>query len=191
MIIIGEERRWTADTNNERFKVVMDKGVEYGTHWYVIEYDTDGRRQTIREQGLEENTVLLTSPLHRKQLILKQTSISDIEKLTQVFDLSKDTLKENDSQLYYAILAVLDNEKKSNDVKLYWVSAIVEHDGDKKPCLLSINQAELGLDKAMEVVERIKKDYTVLSIWIDVFDKQDVKSTVYHECYLNAFGDIG
>ena len=47
----------------------------------------------------------------KKQEILANSKLSDMEKLKKVFDLSKESLKENDSQLYYAILAVLDNEK--------------------------------------------------------------------------------
>lgn len=48
----------------------------------------------------------------RKQIILTSRKLTDMEKLRKVFDISKDSLKEYDSQLYYAILAVLDNEKK-------------------------------------------------------------------------------
>lgn len=59
MIIVGEERKWKMDTNNERFRVVIDKGIHYDTHWFVIEYDTDGRRQTVRKQDLEEKTVVV------------------------------------------------------------------------------------------------------------------------------------
>lgn len=59
MINIGEERKWIMNTNNERFKVVVDKGIHYDTHWFTIEYDTDGRKQTVREQDIEEKTVIL------------------------------------------------------------------------------------------------------------------------------------
>lgn len=59
MITIGEDRKWIADTNNERFTVIEDKGIHYGTHWYIIQYDTDGRKQTVREQDLLEKTVVL------------------------------------------------------------------------------------------------------------------------------------
>ena len=44
MITIGEDRKWIADTNNERFTVIEDDGIHYGTHWYIIQYDTDGRK---------------------------------------------------------------------------------------------------------------------------------------------------
>lgn len=48
----------------------------------------------------------------KKQNILANNKLTDMEKLRKVFDISKDSLKEYDWQLYYAILAVLDNEKK-------------------------------------------------------------------------------
>lgn len=75
-------------------------------------------------------------------------------------------------------------------MKLYWVSTIIENKGNKKPCLLSMNEAELSLDKAMEVIAHIKENYTVLSVWVDTFDENNVKQTVFHECYINAFGDL-
>jgi len=55
----------------------------------------------------------------KKQNIMSDNKLTDMEKLSKVFDLSKDYLKEYDSQLYYAILAVLDNEKKP-DVSGYF-----------------------------------------------------------------------
>ena len=48
----------------------------------------------------------------KKQIILTNSKLTDMEKLKKIFDISKDSLKEYDSQLYYAILAVLDKEKK-------------------------------------------------------------------------------
>lgn len=48
----------------------------------------------------------------KKQSIMTNSKLTDMEKLKMVFDISKDSLKEYDSQLYYAILAVLDKEKK-------------------------------------------------------------------------------
>ena len=47
-----------------------------------------------------------------KQIILANNKLTDMEKLKRIFDISKDSLKEYDSELYYAILAILDKEKK-------------------------------------------------------------------------------
>ena len=59
MINVGEERKWLMDINNERFKVISDNGIHYGAHYFTIQYDPDGRKQTVREQDLEEKTVIL------------------------------------------------------------------------------------------------------------------------------------
>ena len=75
-------------------------------------------------------------------------------------------------------------------MKLYWVSAIVQDIDDKKPWLLAMGEGELSYEKAMDVVERVKSHHTVLSVWIDVFDESNVKQTVFHECYSDAFGDV-
>lgn len=48
----------------------------------------------------------------KKQRILNDFRLTDMEKLREIFNISKDSLKENDVFLYYAILAVLDKEKK-------------------------------------------------------------------------------
>lgn len=47
-----------------------------------------------------------------KEGVMCDDALSDMEKLQKIFDVSKDKLKANDPQLYYAILAVLDANKK-------------------------------------------------------------------------------
>lgn len=76
-------------------------------------------------------------------------------------------------------------------MKLYWVSAIIHEQADKKPRLWAINDGQLSLERAMELIYIIKANYTVLSVWVDTFNEDDSKQTVFHECYINAFGDIG
>lgn len=75
-------------------------------------------------------------------------------------------------------------------MKLYWVSAIIQNEGDKKPWLCTMTESVLSLDKAMEVIAYTRKNNTVLSAWVDVFDKNNIKQTVFHECYINVFGDL-
>ena len=75
-------------------------------------------------------------------------------------------------------------------MRLYWVSAIVQNERDKKPCLLAMSSGELNIDKAKEVVNHLKENYAVLSVWIDTFDENNNKTTVFHECYIDAFGKI-
>lgn len=74
-------------------------------------------------------------------------------------------------------------------MNLYWVSAIVQSKFDQKPSLLAMSEGEISLEKAMEVVGRIKENETVLSVWVDLFDEGN-KRVVFHECYLDAFGGI-
>ena len=74
-------------------------------------------------------------------------------------------------------------------MKLYWVSAIIQNKGNAKPWLLAISEGELTLDAAQKVVDFIKDNHNVLSIWIDTFDENNKKQVVFHECYIDAFGN--
>lgn len=47
-----------------------------------------------------------------KSKILNDRNLSDMEKLRLIFDIEKNELRERDVFLYYAILAVLDKDKK-------------------------------------------------------------------------------
>ena len=47
-----------------------------------------------------------------KDAVLSDGNLTDIEKLSLIFSVSKESLKTSDVQLYYAILAVLDKNKK-------------------------------------------------------------------------------
>lgn len=51
-----------------------------------------------------------------KYNIMRNKNLTDMQKLQLVFDLGKTELKERDPQLYYAILAILDNYKKTCNV---------------------------------------------------------------------------
>ncbi len=75
-------------------------------------------------------------------------------------------------------------------MKLYWVSAIVQSKFDQKPFLLAMSEGEISLEKAMEVVGRVKENDTVLSVWVDTFDENNTKQTVFHECCIDAFGTV-
>lgn len=75
-------------------------------------------------------------------------------------------------------------------MKLYWVSAIIQNQDDSKPWLCEMTDSEVRLENAMETIAKIKNDHNVLSAWIDVFDENNVKQTIFHECYIDIFGDI-
>ena len=47
-----------------------------------------------------------------KDAVLRDRELTDLDKLQLIFSVSKDALRRTDCQLYYAILAVLDANKK-------------------------------------------------------------------------------
>ena len=75
-------------------------------------------------------------------------------------------------------------------MELYWVSVIIQNGYNTRPWLCTMNEGETSLDKAMETVGRLKESHTILSAWIDVFDENNIKQTVFHECYIDYLGHI-
>lgn len=75
------------------------------------------------------------------------------------------------------------------NVELYWVSLLIQDTKNSKPWLCSMTNSCLSLEKAKEVIEKGRNNYQVLSAWIDTFDNK-VKTTVFHECYVNTIGDV-
>lgn len=49
-----------------------------------------------------------------KDKIMASATMTDMEKLKKIFDIDKENLKKQFPELYYAILAVLYSEKKSD-----------------------------------------------------------------------------
>ena len=58
--IIGQERSWKSDTNNERFRVIkFDKNFN-GREYFIIEYfTTGGRKQCQDKQTILDKSILL------------------------------------------------------------------------------------------------------------------------------------
>lgn len=56
-IKIGQIRKWKSDTNNEHFEIIEDVGKKYGGHYYIIEYSTDGRKQTKEESDFDKSII--------------------------------------------------------------------------------------------------------------------------------------
>lgn len=75
-------------------------------------------------------------------------------------------------------------------MKLYWVSLLIQDTENSKPWLCSMSDGCLSLTKAIECVVNGRKSYRVLSAWIDTFDENNVKTTVFNKCYINALGTI-
>lgn len=86
---------------------------------------------------------------------------------------------------YYGDVETLKEETSD----LYWVSFLIQETCCSKPWLNSISTGCTSLDEAMELISDSRKKFRVLSAWIDTFEN-DIKSTVYHKCYVNAIGAI-
>lgn len=77
-------------------------------------------------------------------------------------------------------------------MKMYWVSAIMQYDETSKPRLCAKSNGHLKLDSAKSEAEWMAANYRVWSIWIDEHDTTTGRklATVYHECYIDQFGDL-
>lgn len=58
MIATGQVRRWLSDNTDDYFKIKEYKSFFIGEHYYIIEYMSDGRKQTVTENELLVETVL-------------------------------------------------------------------------------------------------------------------------------------
>jgi len=48
----------------------------------------------------------------------------------------------------------------------------------------------ISFEEAIKIIEKGKQNYRILSAWVDTFDTNNQKVTVFHECYVNAIGNI-
>lgn len=75
-------------------------------------------------------------------------------------------------------------------MKLYWVSLLIQDKENTKPWLCAMSDGCISLEGAIKIIEKGRSNYRVLSAWIDIFDESGNKSTVFHECYVNAIGNV-
>lgn len=75
-------------------------------------------------------------------------------------------------------------------MKLYWVSLLIQDTEKSKPWVCAMSDGCISLEQALKIVQTGRQNYRVLSAWIDVFDENSNKSTVFHECYVDAVGNI-
>ena len=75
-------------------------------------------------------------------------------------------------------------------MKQYFVSAIIQEKDDVRAWMLPFYKCTLNLEKAMEQIEFMRSNYTVLSIWVDCIDENNRKSVVFHECYVDVLGRV-
>ena len=91
-----------------------DKSVKYSTEIADVTVYCCNKCVTRWNGNSPDNKYMATnfeSVRNMKEAIMSDSSLSDMEKLKYVFSASKEELKANDPQLYYAILAVLDAAK--------------------------------------------------------------------------------
>lgn len=70
----------------------------------------------------------------------------------------------------------------------YWVSCIIQDREDSVPWLCACTESNVSLESAMELVEKYKRNFRVISIWIDCYNDADEKSIVYHEACVSVIG---
>jgi hypothetical protein len=68
-------------------------------------------------------------------------------------------------------------------MKSYWVSLIIQDKENSKPWLCAMSECCLSLDEAKKLIDQQRKNYRVLSAWVDTY-YEEVKETVFHECYI-------
>ena len=67
---------------------------------------------------------------------------------------------------------------------------IIQNEHDKRAWLCPIAESVCDTNEAEDLILKARKQFTVLSAWIDIFDEDGVKETVYHECYVNPLGMV-
>lgn len=72
---------------------------------------------------------------------------------------------------------------------LFWVSLIIQEDEETKPWLCSKSSGFLRIEEAHNEIQWMREHDRVLSAWIDIYEN-DEKKTVFHECYIDTFGQI-
>lgn len=75
-------------------------------------------------------------------------------------------------------------------MKLYWVSMIIQENASAMPWLCSKSTGFLTIEEAHKEIQFMREHDRVLSAWIDAFDENNVKETVFHECYIDVFGYV-
>lgn len=79
--------------------------------------------------------------------------------------------------------------EKTVGQNLYWASFLVQETENSRPWLCS-SSTGCSFENAMETIKMGRKVFRVLSAWIDTFDENGDKITVFHECYVNAIGTV-
>ena len=72
----------------------------------------------------------------------------------------------------------------------YWVSVLIQDSENSQPWLSRMLDSRSSLSEAKEIIEKYRDNYRVLSAWVDTYGENKVKTTVFHECYVDTLGDL-
>ena len=75
-------------------------------------------------------------------------------------------------------------------MKLYYASVIIQNSENSKSWSCSMQNSCTTIEDAKEIILRVRKNFRVLSAWIDTYDGANNKITVFHECYVDFVGDV-
>lgn len=103
-----------------------------------------------------------------KSMMERISSQNDVSSITQSYLITKARPKKNIS---------------------YWVSYIVQETPDDKPWVCTLSSS-CSMQEALIAIDVGHKYHRILSAWIDVFDENNNKTTVMHECYVDVMGNV-
>ena len=72
----------------------------------------------------------------------------------------------------------------------YWVSVLIQDSENSQPWLSWMLDSRSSLSEAKEIIETYRNNYRVLSAWVDTYGENKVKTTVFHECYVDTLGNL-
>lgn len=75
-------------------------------------------------------------------------------------------------------------------IQLYWVSVLEQPNETDKPIHIGMQNACVSMEEAKALIESCRIIFRILSAWIDTFDEDNKKTTVYHACYIDAAGNV-
>ena len=78
----------------------------------------------------------------------------------------------------------------SQQTGLYWVSAIIQDSDEAQAWLCSLYGSCLTLEEAMQKIQEMRLNRRVLSAWVELQTEDDQMHVVFHECYVNALGQV-
>ena len=72
----------------------------------------------------------------------------------------------------------------------YWVSVLIQDSENSQPWLSRMLDSRSSLSEAKEIIEIYRNNFRVLSAWVDTYGENKVKTTVFHECYVDTLGNL-